>query len=128
MPPKGSQGLYDKAVEIHKTAYFGKCKTKEEYKRKTGFMLQNLFGKGVWTLKDLNDEQLNKVIEVSQQQIDKKAGKPKLDEKGQVVLSKTQKALIFLAEYLEDPNHADYRVKEGLLDILGLEQSNVKEN
>ena len=28
-----------------------------------GFMLQSLFGRRVWTLKDLTNEQLNKIIE-----------------------------------------------------------------
>lgn len=39
-----------------------------------------------------------------------------------VKLNKIEKAILFLAEYMEDPNHDQYRIKTMVLDILGLEE------
>lgn len=36
-------------------------------------------------------------------------------------LNKYEKALILLAEYMEDPMHDQYRIKAQVLDMLGLE-------
>ncbi len=62
MLPKGSSELYKKAVELHKLAYKKDHWNKEKYQKRLGHMLQNLYGKSVWTLKDLNDTQLEQVI------------------------------------------------------------------
>ena len=36
-------------------------------------------------------------------------------------LTKEQEAIILLADYLEDHNHADYKVKKHIMEILGIE-------
>ncbi len=71
MPPKGDVELYEKAVELHKSAYKRVKDSKEAYKIKLGHMLQHLFGKSVWTLKDLRDEQLEVVIDFCEKKIEK---------------------------------------------------------
>jgi hypothetical protein len=71
MPPKGSLELYEKAAEIHKLAYKKGGMNSERYKKRMGYMLQNLFGKEVWTLKDLNDAQLKAVIGLAQMKAEK---------------------------------------------------------
>lgn len=70
-PPKGNLELYEKAVELHKSAYKRVNDDKEAYKVKTGHMLQHLFGKSVWTLKDLRDEQLEIVIGFCNEKIER---------------------------------------------------------
>ncbi len=66
MPPTGSLDLYEKAVQLHKDAYKKDKWDKEQYKDHVGYKLQSLFGKGVWTFKDLNDEQLRYIIQKSE--------------------------------------------------------------
>lgn len=50
----------------------------------------------------------------------KKADRAK-PRKRTVHLTKVQKAILLLANYMEDPMHHDYRVQNHVLDILGLE-------
>lgn len=64
MPPKGNIDLYNKAVEEHKRVFKKAIWNGEKYKKKTGHMLQSLFGKKVWTLKDLDDRQLKIIIDI----------------------------------------------------------------
>lgn len=64
--PKGSRVLYEKAVKIHEFAYRKGPWDKDKYKRKTGYMLFMIFGAGHWALKDLNNEQLKQLIEITE--------------------------------------------------------------
>lgn len=43
------------------------------------------------------------------------------------IITPVEMAIITLASYLEDPVHDDYKVKEHILEILGLENTNVLE-
>jgi hypothetical protein len=72
MTPKGNFELYTKAVELHEKVYRRASWDKEKYQIKIGHMLQGLFGKYVWTLKDLSDEQLWKVIEIASLKFNKR--------------------------------------------------------
>jgi hypothetical protein len=58
MEPKGNLDLYNHATELCKLAWKKSSWNGEKYKKKLGFLLQGHFGKDVWTLKDLDDEQL----------------------------------------------------------------------
>lgn len=69
MPPKGSPKLYKKACELHKRVFNKAIWNKDKYKVKTGHMLQSLYGRSVWTLKDLNDNELLKIIEICENKI-----------------------------------------------------------
>jgi hypothetical protein len=71
MPPKGSPELYQKAVELHKIAYKRPSWNGEKYKKKLGHMLQMVFGKSVWTFKDLSDGQLEVIINYAEAKIRK---------------------------------------------------------
>ncbi len=75
MQPRGSVELYSKAADIHKKAYKRLSWNGEKYKLKTGHMLQKLFGKSVWTLKDLNDDELLKIIDFSEKKLSKTRNK-----------------------------------------------------
>ena len=71
LPPKGNPALYKKAVDLHQKAYQKEVWNKEKYGKKTGYMLQMIFGKGVWTLKDLDDVQLLRIIELAEYKLKK---------------------------------------------------------
>lgn len=71
MPPRGTIALYEKAVGTHSRAYRRALWDDAKYKRKIGHMLQRLFGKSVWTLKDLVDFELEEVIKLSEKKLNK---------------------------------------------------------
>lgn len=50
---------------------------------------------------------------------------PTVEDKREI--TPIEMAIITLATYLEDPSHDDYKVKEHILEILGLEDVNVLE-
>ncbi len=64
--------LLEKAKRLHKIAFKKESWNRERYKRKTGSMLQNLFGIDVWTLEDLNQDQLEQIVTRCEKKIDKK--------------------------------------------------------
>ena len=76
MPPKGSPELYAQAVEIHKKAFKKEQWNREKYQKSTGHILQSIFGKAVWTLKDLDDTGLNHVIKWAEHKLDKTKPRP----------------------------------------------------
>lgn len=41
-----------------------------------------------------------------------------------IKLNRIEKAILFLAEYMEDPMHDQYKIRAMTLDILGLELIN----
>lgn len=65
MLPEQNQELYDKAVALHSEVYKKPQWNKKVYEKKTGYMLQHLFGKEVWKIKDLNNEQLQRLIDTA---------------------------------------------------------------
>lgn len=75
--PRGTLELYEKTVKIHKQAYKKDIWSNEKYKIKTGHMIRSIFGHPYWTLKDLEDDQLSKVIDFCNIQISKPKFLPK---------------------------------------------------
>ncbi len=75
MEPIGTKEIYEKAKALSKIAYADMYKAKAGKKKEKGaaigFMLQQMFGRRVWTLKDLTDEQLNVVITNSERVIER---------------------------------------------------------
>lgn len=72
MEPKGSRELYDKAVELCQSAYRKPQWSKEKYGKSMGHFIKSVFGKNFWTLKDLNDNQLKKMIHYAELKLAKK--------------------------------------------------------
>lgn len=72
MQPRGNLALYQEAVELHHRAYRKLQFSKKHYDERIGYMLLNLFGKGFWTLKDLDDTQLAIVIRHANHKIEKR--------------------------------------------------------
>lgn len=71
MLPKGTLELYERTKKMHKDIYKKDCWNKEKYTRKVGFQLRGTFGNEVWTFKDLDDSQLNRIIEVMENKVKK---------------------------------------------------------
>ena len=64
--------LIAKATEAHKVAFpKHAAKPKKEYQKKTGHMLQSMYGKSVWMIKDLNAGQLLDLISVCERHVKK---------------------------------------------------------
>lgn len=72
MLPKGSPELYAKAVELHKLAFKKEKYNKERYQKKTGHMIRALFGHYAWTLKDLENPELERIIDICEHKIERK--------------------------------------------------------
>lgn len=72
MNPKGTIEIYEDVKRLHERAYRRPNDNKKAYDKKVGHMLQALFGKEVWTLKDLRDEQLYIVRDLSQDKYQRK--------------------------------------------------------
>ncbi len=70
LPPKGDPALYEKAVRLHKEAYKKEAWDSAKYSKKVGFHLRGIFRDNVWTLKDLNNTELLKIIELSVEKIE----------------------------------------------------------
>lgn len=70
-PPKGNADLYATIVDMHKAAYKKDSWNGAKYKKSTGHMLQQIFGKKVWTLKDLDDYQLLEIGKMCERIISK---------------------------------------------------------
>ena len=63
MEPKGNKDLYEHAKEMMKEAYKKPKHNGKRYDKMLGHLLQSLFqSKDVWTLKDLDDAQLLKLM------------------------------------------------------------------
>ncbi len=80
MPPKGDPELYAKAQALVKEAWPRIFKKKGGHSKSKGggfgYVLQAVLGnKDVWTLKDLDDYQLQDIIYKAHKRIDQKNGK-----------------------------------------------------
>lgn len=79
MEPIGNMDLYNHAQEMMEEAYKKDIWSKKRWEKKLGHLLQNVFNKkDIWTLKDLDDYRLLKIMEMADFKIKKtnKNGKP----------------------------------------------------